>query len=277
MKKDEEKNNYIIFLKSDDTEKIRLFSLVLTARGIPHLLKLKDDHLQIVSSILVEEHFFDKARDEIELFCKENRQFLSKEKAKKGKPRQFLYLKKSLVSILVLISFMSVTFRYEVRDFLLKNFSADAEKILDGELWRVLSALFLHSDPSHFFSNAFMAALFFIILFEETGLIKGWLIVFFSGGLGNYLTALVYRKDHISIGLSTAIFGAIGAFCVIKIIKEHFKGAKEGFKVFLSGLALLGMLGTGPGNTDILAHFFGFFSGIFIGALFFVPDLLTHD
>ena len=276
MNKKREKNEkrngqdeLLILFESEDREKIDLFSLVLTARNIPHKVK------KLTSStyaILVKKGVFDKAKQEIELFTLENKHFFARRKAQK-RHTHFIHLKESLLSILILTSLMSLTFRYEIRDFLLKNFSADAEKILEGEIWRVVSALFLHSDPAHFFSNVFMSAIFFTILFEETGLFKGWLIVIFSGGLGNYLNAIFYGKNHISIGLSTAIFGAIGAFCTIRIFKERFKGAKEGFKVFLSGLALLGILGASPDrNIDISAHFFGFFAGMFIGALFFIAE-----
>jgi len=43
------------------------------------------------------------------------------------------------------------------------------------------------------------------------------------------------------------------------------KGAKDAFMVLLSGLALLGFLGTGKGRIDVTAHFFGFLAGLVVG------------
>lgn len=256
------------FLYLDSPEKARLFSLVLTARGIPHELKDNRESTNQGRYVLwVKEDLLDIAEKEIELFIKENIHYF--QQISPGQPpKPFIYLKKSLLTLVFFACLMSITFRYEVRDYLLKNFSADTEKILNGEPWRCFTALFLHSDPAHFFSNMFMAAVFFSVLFEETGVLIGWITVLLSGAIGNYLNALTFQYDHVSIGLSTSIFAAIGAYCSIKIWRQRINGVREAFKVFLSGLALLGLLGTGEGNIDILAHFWGFISGLLSGLLF---------
>ncbi len=244
-----------------DPETARLYSLVLTSRHIPHLLEKQRDG---TFSILVDQSETKRAMKEIELYNRENRDFSHE---KDHQSREFKNIKPSLLSVVFMACFLSLTFRYEVRDFLLEVGAADSSRIIQGEIWRTVTALFLHSDPSHFFSNVFMGGLFFVILFEETGVGMGWFLVIIGGAAGNYLNAMMYGYGHVSIGLSTSIFSSIGTYCSIRAMEHGFSGLGEGVKVLLSGLALLGILGTGQGRVDILAHFYGFLCGLLLGGL----------
>ena len=254
----------LVILFSGDIEDVNLISLVLTSREVPHSITYLSGHQ---AEILVESSYARLAKREMELFYEENRDFF-KESRKKHRP--FRHLKASLVSVTVVTCLMSLTFRYEFRQRLLDIGAADSYKILHGQFWRTVTCLFIHADPSHFLSNMVMAALFFSILFEETGIGAGWFAVLTGGAAGNFLNALMYEYDHVSIGLSTAIFSSIGTYCSIRAMTYGFSGAKDGFKVLLSGLALLGLLGTGEGRIDLSAHFFGFLCGLAIGVLFWV-------
>ncbi len=254
----------LVTLFSGDTDDVNLLSLVLTSRAIPHSITYFSKHQ---AEILVESSYSSFAQREIELFNEENKGFF-KDSTKKH--WHFRYLKASLLSIVLVSCLMSLTFRYELSQRLLDIGAADSYKILHGQFWRTVTCLFLHADPSHFLSNMVMAALFFSILFEETGIGAGWFAVLAGGAVGNFLNALMYKYDHVSIGLSTAIFSSIGTYCSLKAMTYGFSGARDGFKVLLSGLALLGLLGTGEGRVDISAHFFGFLCGLGIGVLFWI-------
>ena len=253
-----------------DPETARLYSLVLTSRHIPHLLEKEVDG---TFSILVNESVAKQALKEIELYHRENLDF-SHEKG--HRPIEFRNIKSSLLSVVLVASVMSLTFRYEVRDLLLEVGAADSSRIIQGEIWRTVTALFLHADPSHFFSNVFMACLFFVILFEETGVGVGWFLTIVGGAVGNYLNALMYGYGHVSIGLSTSIFSSIGTYWSIRAMEYGFPGLGEGFKVLLSGLALLGILGTGQGRVDISAHFYGFLCGLLLGGLVVLFRHIIH-
>lgn len=90
-----------------------------------------------------------------------------------------------------------------------------------------------------------------------------------SGALGNYATALLYRSTHLSIGASTAVFGAVG----ILISHQTFSSlrvARQRFRAWLTlggGLCLLGLFSQGE-HTDILSHLFGLGSGMAVGCVF---------
>jgi len=98
----------------------------------------------------------------------------------------------------------------------------------------------------------------------------GWLMVLFSGMAGNLLNAYMYESAHVSIGASTAVFGAIGILTGYQGVK--YKRTPEKMKTvwvpLACGLALLGLLGSGEGDVDIMAHLFGFFCGTLIGGIY---------
>lgn len=87
-----------------------------------------------------------------------------------------------------------------------------------------------------------------------------------GGGGGNALTALVHGPSSISVGASTAIFGALGILAARQCVARRRSRASghKGWVVIAASLALLGMLGTGPGS-DALAHVFGLLVGGLLG------------
>ena len=146
---------------------------------------------------------------------------------------------------------------------------ADAERILSGELWRIVTALTLHADLAHVLSNAVAAAIFVTILssFAGAGLSVALLLVVGSGG--NLANAFLQGPGHLAIGASTAIFGVIGIIGALGVVRRHRESGKtrRAWIPIPAALALLAMLGTGTGRVDVLAHFSGFMFGAVIGVL----------
>jgi rhomboid protease GluP len=160
---------------------------------------------------------------------------------------------------------------------------ADASRILDGELWRTVTALTLHADLVHLFSNAVAAAIFLAALSSLVG--AGLAVALFvtTGACGNLANAFIQGSSHVAIGASTAIFGAVGVLGTMGLVRRRREpGRKRGAWISVAAaLGLLAMLGTGTGRTDVLAHLFGFFCGAVLGvpvALFFPapPGRLTQ-
>jgi membrane associated rhomboid family serine protease len=92
-----------------------------------------------------------------------------------------------------------------------------------------------------------------------------WLVLLAGTG-GNALTAIAHRADHVSVGASTATFGAIGILAALRITGRTGSGRRKWWVVMAAGLALLALLGTGP-HADILAHLFGFLVGGGLGLM----------
>jgi len=145
--------------------------------------------------------------------------------------------------------------------------SADAAKILDGEIWRVVTALTLHADGPHVAGNALLGALFWGAVSRSLGPGLALGLVTASGALGNLLNAVLRTNAHVSVGASTAVFGALGILAGLALTKRLRLGQRGG-RVWIpvaAGLGLLAMLGTGGERVDLWAHAFGLFAGVVLG------------
>ena len=81
------------------------------------------------------------------------------------------------------------------------------------------------------------------------------------------VTAAVHGGDHVSVGASTATFGAIGILAALRIIGGRAReGGRKSWVVIAASLALLALVGTGP-HADLLAHLFGFLLGGGLGLI----------
>jgi membrane associated rhomboid family serine protease len=146
--------------------------------------------------------------------------------------------------------------------------SADARRILNGELWRTITALSLHSDSAHVLGNAFSCAVFGTLLLRRYGVGVGAWLLLASGALGNGLTALWHGSGHRSVGASTALFGAIGALAATELVRRRRLqlGWNQAWLPIAGGIALLAMLGTGR-ESDLTAHVMGLGAGFALGLL----------
>lgn len=144
--------------------------------------------------------------------------------------------------------------------------SAAARPILSGEVWRTVTALTLHADLAHVLSNALACLVLVTAVAWWLGPGVGTWLVLLAGAGGNALTALAHGPSSVSVGASTAIFGALGMLAARQVVARR-RGRASGHKgwvVIAASLALLGMLGTAPGS-DVLAHVFGLLVGSLLG------------
>jgi membrane associated rhomboid family serine protease len=156
---------------------------------------------------------------------------------------------------------------------------ADSIAMVRGhQWWRAITALTLHADIGHLVGNIAAGAGFGFWLARYLGAAWAWTLIILCGALGNVFTAfLYYPNPHLSIGASTAVFGALGllaGFGWYHSRKESRRGHSipEWILPLLAGVTLLGMLGTGGERTDIVAHLCGFGSGILVSIAFsFAP------
>jgi rhomboid protease GluP len=141
-----------------------------------------------------------------------------------------------------------------------------------GEWWRPFTALFLHADVGHILGNLASGALFGMLVSKTIGPLKGWVMILLSGAVGNAVTsALIYPESFLSIGASSAVFGALGILSGVGLV-DNFreKVSMPWVRVLaplLAGFVLLGWLGgAAPGSgTDVLGHVFGFTAGVVLG------------
>lgn len=140
-------------------------------------------------------------------------------------------------------------------------------EFMQGEWWRSITALTMHSGLGHLMANVFF--LFFIgqAVLAEVGRGLGISLILAGGITGNMIAILAAPTYQRSVGASTACFAALGLLCVIQAghLYRRFHAwtpvwRKTGLPI-AAGIALLGLTGTSEGS-DIAAHFFGFLSGM---------------
>jgi membrane associated rhomboid family serine protease len=146
--------------------------------------------------------------------------------------------------------------------------SADATRVLGGEAWRAVTALTLHADLVHALGNAIAGALFGAGVLRAFGPGAGAALVLAAGVAGNYANAWAHAADHVSVGASTAVFGALGLLAGRALVRRRAGGAGGGRAAVpvAAALALLAMIGTEGERVDLWAHAFGLAAGVALGA-----------
>lgn len=148
----------------------------------------------------------------------------------------------------------------------------------EGEYYRILTSMFLHSDWNHLINN--MIVLLFVgsNLERAAGKMK-YLMIYFGSGIVAGICSISYNmwKEYgntfypnttISIGASGAIFGVVGAILFIVIIN---RGRLEEISMPQMILFVLLSLYSGIVNAHIdqTAHIGGFIAGIMLAALLY--------
>lgn len=92
---------------------------------------------------------------------------------------------------------------------LIKYGANDSRLLLSGQVWRLLSAMFLHNYFMHLFGNIITTFMFLSRVEWTYGPVKTLIIYLLSGIGGNIFSALI-DPIPIKAGASTALFGIIG-------------------------------------------------------------------
>lgn len=153
------------------------------------------------------------------------------------------------------------------REMILK-FGASSLYIGQGETFRAITALFLHSDGQHLLGNLAGILIFGAPLISLTGYGTGPFLLLCAGTSGNLVNAYFHQTALLSIGASTAIMGAAGALAAYQMRNTSRPFQLNRLIPLFAGATLVGLFSQGE-HTDISAHVFGFMAGIFWGFLFF--------
>lgn len=148
----------------------------------------------------------------------------------------------------------------------------DGVLIRNGEWWRSVTALTLHSGLKHYAGNLGFGIAFGIMAGRVLGSGVTWFAVVISGGCANLLNTLLLDSSHRSIGASTAVFAVLGIVAGFVWRGKLMKQDRWAYRIgpIVGGLALLAYTGAGDANTDVGAHVAGFACGFISGTA------LTH-
>ncbi len=242
-----------------------LCALILSSSGLSYRIQ----KIRTGWNVWVDASHYNRALESVELYFRENRNARPEFGEKNIEIRKDTIISGIIVSIIILLWYILAQNADDAKE-IVNRFGASAVKILDGEYYRSVTALMLHKDEVHLAGNMTGLFIFGTAVCSVTGWGIGWLMVLVSGMAGNMINAFMYESAHVSIGASTAVFGAIGILAGYQgsQIKRNSRPLKSAWVPMACGLALLGLLGSGGVEVDIMAHLFGFFCGILLGILY---------
>jgi rhomboid protease GluP len=237
-------------------------ALVLASLEIPH--KIIDDGLSC--ALIVPAAYSRRAHDEIQTYDDENPPVI----AKPVKQIEYQDAVPGLIGyvlVVFLIAGMAGFSFFQSNWFVAGR--VDGELIRQGEIWRLFTALTLHSGLKHLLSNLVFGVFFGLFAGRLLGSGVAWLAIVLAAASGNALNTLLLDSAHRSIGASTAVFAALGLIAGYvwsgKLMSQDRWSNRYG--PIVGGLALLMYTGTGGPNTDIGAHLFGFIGGFAAGLI----------
>lgn len=252
----------VIIFKNLSANQANTYGLVLSSSGISHHSR-KGEHGW---NILVNDMECKKALNAIEQYLRENQDFHPRDKLLSCEyNRTFTGL---WVAVILLACHVAITLGHD-SEYFIRAYGSSAFQILYGELYRSVTSLMIHADALHLAGNILGIAVFGTAVCTITGWGVGWFVILVTGIVGNLVNAILYKGGHLSVGASTAVFGAIGILAGQQFLKK-FRLPGQRMRAWLplgSGLALLSILGSGE-YTDLTAHLFGFMAGTILGVLY---------
>jgi rhomboid protease GluP len=193
-------------------EQANTFSLVLNSSGIGNRVIVTKNGFRID----VPKAYVDAARDAIDRYQAENPNADEEISVCRSRPAH-KNLSGIAVALWLLAIHLAVSTSSAPEDYI-AVFGANARRIADGEVYRCATALVLHADAAHIAGNMAGMGLFGGAVCMVTGSGVGWLMILASGIAGNLMNALAYQTGHLSVGASTAVFGAVGILCAFQAV-----------------------------------------------------------
>ena len=172
--------------------------------------------------------------------------------------------KKPIVTyILIVLNVMIFlyTMLYDQNDRLFYELANNYIYVQNGEIYRLITCMFLHADIMHIVFNMYALYLLGPIVERYYGKARFILIYFISGLLGSLFSCVFMSSNTYAIGASGAIFGMLGS---IAYFTYYYRATLQGLLRSQIMPVILINLGLGlfiPG-IDISAHIGGLIGGI---------------
>ncbi|WP_251555307.1 rhomboid family intramembrane serine protease [Neobacillus muris] len=147
-----------------------------------------------------------------------------------------------------------------------ENLSGVNLYIMEGEFWRLITPIFMHSGFSHMLFNSFSLILFGPPLERLLGGGRFLLVYLVSGFIANAATLLLEPLTYTHVGSSGAIFGLFGFYLAMILFRKHLL-SKQNSQIILTLCAISLIMTFLEPNINITAHIFGLLGGFLLGAV----------
>ncbi|THB70304.1 MAG: rhomboid family intramembrane serine protease [Desulfobulbaceae bacterium] len=251
-------------------DRVQLCSLVLSAKGIKHRL-IPDEGGN--SRLEVEPEDFESAVYQLDRYFEENRNWPPPPAPTQAQTFPAFLPTMLLIGALLLLFYHTGPWQSE--SYWFRAGANDNNALFErGEWYRLVTALTLHADLSHLLGNCLFGGFLVFHFFQLQGYGLGLSALVTSAAFGNYLNSMIQQNDHLSIGFSTAVFSVIGMLAATSTIRSGQWFSLRSLIPLMAGVGLLAMLGSSGVRTDIGAHLFGLISGILVGIIINLKQII---
>ncbi len=179
-------------------------------------------------------------------------------------------LRLTYLMILTIIAISSFVWISGSTDAIIQEFGFSGESLVGGEVWTLITSIFLHGNPAHLVLNS-IALFFFGRALEEELSWKTFLIIFFVGGIvGNLFVLFTYPMSQVVIGASGAVFAIMGTAIILTPfdfipypVPLPLPLALVG--IFIAVSEVISFMAGGHGNVAHIAHIGGMATGVAFG------------
>ncbi len=171
------------------------------------------------------------------------------------------------LSILLMSIFSTLSWSYEnFRATTIANWNTTYS---EGQLYRLWTSMFIHSDLAHFLSNSYMFIILGFLACGYFGVIVFLCLFLVLGPLVHFITLATYPPDVHLVGVSGAVYVLAGFWLSMFVFIERRHSIAARFvRAIGVGLAILFPTSFEP-NVSYRAHAIGFALGILTGAIYF--------
>jgi rhomboid protease GluP len=233
----------------------REYSLMLEARGIEHELLARD----ALWELAVAPELKPKAEEEIRRYTSERAVVRPRAVRFETYPVGWLAAG-TYVFILLLVAYAAGLQLFDTDWFSVGALSSGPNR---SQWWRAITAVTLHVDQMHLFSNVFAGLIVGAAASQLLGPGVAWWAALVCAGLGNLLEMWISPPAHQAVGASSLVFAALGL--VTGLAWTHRLGLRERrwyrWAPLIVGASLLALFGAGGERVDVLGHLLGFSSG----------------
>lgn len=172
------------------------------------------------------------------------------------------------VSICILMFFIDKSLSFNINTLI--SFGAKYNPLIaDGQYYRLITPMFLHSDITHLLFNMYALNIFgknIELIYGNLKFITIYLIAGIFGSLGSFVFS-----SSVAVGASGAIFGLMGAYLYLYVSKPNV--FNRGFLKNLLGIIGINLVfGIIVPNIDNWAHIWGLIGGFIISWALGVRD-----
>ena len=190
----------------------------------------------------------------------------------------FITIVLAAINILVFL-YMDFTGDTEDTIYLLEHGAMYVPSVLeDGQWYRVITHMFVHSGIDHIMNNMVMLGAVGYYIEREYGHVR-FLTSYFLGGLCATLVSaipeIIHEEYVVGVGASGAIMAMFAVTLVITFKQRKSHGDNSGTRLAI--LLALMVFGNMQEGVDWMAHLGGALSGVIMGAVLYRPKRRKTD